>query len=154
MEIISPNNPRTHLHRYLTAAYILFIAYVSLSPFTGWKEQGLSFSDVLTAPLTQTFTGFDFSLNILAYLPFGFLLAYMMRDHRSVPRVMFLSTLSGLVMSLSMEYAQMYLPTRVSSNTDLISNVLGTFIGAIIALIIVRHSWFSRVKVLPISRSM
>jgi VanZ family protein len=143
-----PNNSRTHLHRYLTAAYILFITYVSLSPFTGWKEQGLFFSDVLTAPLAQTFTGFDFSLNILAYLPLGFLLAYMMRGHRSAPRVLFLSTFSGLVMSLSMEYAQMYLPTRVSSNTDLISNVLGTFIGAICALLIVHHAWFSRIKVL------
>jgi VanZ family protein len=138
-------SPRYRLQRYLAAGYALFIAYVSLSPFSGWQEQGLYFIDVLSAPLAQTFTSFDFILNFLSYLPFGFLLAYILRGRRPAVHVMLLVTLGGLCLSVSMEYAQMYLPTRISSNTDLISNTLGTFTGSAFALKIAEYSWFARI---------
>lgn len=137
-------SPRYRLQRYLIAGYSLFIVYVSLSPFSGWQEQGLYFIDVLSAPLAQTFTSFDFVLNLLSYLPFGLLLAYILRSRRPAAHVMLLVTLCGLCLSLSMEYAQMYLPTRVSSNTDMIGNTLGTFAGSAFALKIAEYSWFSR----------
>lgn len=37
--------PVTHerLRFYLAAGYALFILYGSLSPFTGWQDQGLNF---------------------------------------------------------------------------------------------------------------
>ena len=136
----------SHLHGYLTAGYALFIAYVSLSPFFGWHEQGLSFIAVLTAPLVQTFTWFDFTLNFVSYMPFGFLLAYLLRGRYSSVLVLCLSTMSGLLMAASMEYAQMYLPTRVSSNTDLLSNITGIFVGAAFALSIAGHTWFFKLK--------
>jgi VanZ family protein len=138
-------SPRYRLQRYLAAGYTLFIAYVSLSPFSGWHDQGLNFIDVLSAPLAQTFTPFDFTLNYLSYMPFGFFLAYIMRSRRPVVQVMALVTLGGLCLSISMEYAQMYLPTRISSNTDLISNTLGTFTGSAFALVIAEYFWFSRI---------
>lgn len=137
-------SPRYRLQRYLAAGYTLFIAYVSLSPFSGWQDQGLFFTDVLTAPLVQTFTTFDFTLNYLSYFPFGFLLAYLLRAHKSTLYVMLLATLSGLCLSIVMEYAQMYLPSRISSNTDLISNTLGTFSGCAFALKIVEYPWVTK----------
>lgn len=140
------NSPRYRLQRYLAAGYALFLAYVSLSPFSGWREQGLYFSDVLAAPLAQTFTWFDFSLNCIAYLPFGFLLAYMLRSRRPAVHVLLLATLTGLALSVTMEYAQMYLPTRVSSNSDLLSNSIGALCGAVLALKIAEYAWFSRIK--------
>lgn len=139
-------SPRYRLQRYLVAGYALFIVYVSLSPFAGWQEQGLYFIDVLTAPLAQTFTWFDFSLNCFSYFPFGFLLAYVLRNHRPVPQVMILATLIGLALSVTMEYAQMYLPVRVSSNSDLLSNTAGTLFGSIFALKIAQYAWFSSVE--------
>lgn len=141
------NSPRYRLHRYLAAGYALFIAYVSLSPFSGWQEQGLFFIDVLTAPLAQTFTWFDFSLNCIAYIPFGFLLAYMLRSRRPAVHALLLATLTGLALSVMMEYAQMYLPSRVSSNGDLLSNSIGTFCGAAFALKIAEYPWFSRIEI-------
>lgn len=137
---------RTHLRIYLSVGYALFIAYVSLSPFSGWQEQGLYFIDVLTAPPAQTYTWFDFSLNCFSYIPFGFLLAYMLQNRRPASHVMILATLTGLALSLAMEYAQMYLPTRVSSNSDLLSNSIGALCGAVFALIIAEYAWFSRVE--------
>ena len=141
------NSPRYRLHCYLAAGYALFIVYVSLSPFYGWQEQGLFFIDVLTAPLVQTFTWFDFILNCAAYVPFGFLLANMLRRRRPAVQILLLATLTGLLLSVMMEYAQMYLPTRVSSNGDLLSNSFGAFFGAMFALKIAGLSWFSRIAI-------
>ena len=137
---------RYRLHRYLVASYVLFIIYASLSPFTGWQEQGLYFIDMLTAPLAQTFTWFDAILNSLAYMPLGFLLVYMLRNRLPVSFVLLVSTLTGLLLSISMEFSQLYLPTRVSSNSDLLSNSIGTFCGTVLALSIAKYSWLEHVE--------
>lgn len=146
MNARNKDTTRTHLRGYLTAGYVLFIIYVSLTPFRGWQEQGLSFADVLVAPFGQTYTWFDFMLNLFSYFPLGFLLVAMLRSRWSTARVLFASALCGLLLSMGMEYAQMYLPTRVSSNTDLLSNTLGTFFGAAFALTIAEQVWFSRIR--------
>lgn len=139
-------SPRYRLHRYLTACYALFIVYASLTPFSGWQHQGVNFIEVLFAPIAQTFTWFDFTLNGASYFPFGFLLAYMLRYKTSAEKVLLWSTLTGLILSLSMEYTQMYLPSRVSSNSDLISNSFGTFFGALFTLAITKYTWFTYLK--------
>ena len=146
MNALNKDTSRTHLHKYLTAGYILFIIYVSLSPFRGWQEQGLSFVDVFIAPFGQTFTWFDFTLNMLSYFPLGFLLVAMLRGRWSAVRVLYASTLCGFLLSMSMEYVQMYLPNRVSSNTDIFSDSAGTFLGALFALSIAEQVWFSHIK--------
>ena len=137
---------RYRLQHYLALSYALFIVYVSLTPFSGWQDQGLLFSDVLLAPLEQTFTWFDAVLNCLAYMPLGFMLAYMLRPYFRMRHVILLSTCGGLALSALMEYTQMYLPARVSSNMDMLNNSTGAFIGALCALLIARHAWFSRVN--------
>ncbi len=136
---------RTHLRSYLAAGYALFIVYASLSPFSGWQEQGLSFLEVLSAPLGQTFTWFDFTLNFLAYVPFGFLLTMMLRSRLPASGLL-LALVLGLAMSVLMEYAQMYLPSRVSSNSDLISNGAGVVCGVLLAVNIEAHAWFVRLQ--------
>lgn len=141
----SSTPPRYLLLHYLVASYALFIVYASLTPFSGWQEQGLSFVDVLTAPLAQTFTWFDFVLNCLAYLPFGFLLAYLFRSRVPFVYAAIFAVITGSLLSLAMEYAQMYLPARVSSNTDLLSNSIGTLCGVLLALIVSRYTWLARI---------
>ena len=141
------HTPRYHLHRYLAAAYLLFIIYVSLSPFSGWQEQGLHFVDVLLAPPTHTFTWFDAILNCISYFPFGFLLAHTQRNHWTAPSILIWATITGFSVSLMLEYTQMYLPSRVSSNIDLLSNTTGTFCGSVLALTLLKYTWFARVKI-------
>lgn len=134
---------RTRLRTYLAAGYALFIVYGSLSPFSGWKNQGLDFFEVLTAPLAQTYTGFDMMVNLLAYLPFGLLLVLTLHPRFSTLQSVIIATAAGTLLSGTMEYAQMYLPARVSSNLDLLNNSASTFIGALIGARIAPSAWLA-----------
>ncbi|MBI5660022.1 MAG: VanZ family protein [Nitrosomonadales bacterium] len=134
---------RALLRRYLAAGYALFILYASLSPFSGWREQGLELTAVLVAPLMQTYTPFDATANLLAYLPFGLLLGLSLRAHLGAARSILLATLGGVALSAAMEYAQMYLPSRTSSNLDLLTNGIGSLAGALLAVGIAPRAWFA-----------
>ena len=135
--------PSIRLRTYLTAWYALFIVYGSLSPFTGWQDQGLDFLAVLTAPLGQTYTWFDTVVNLLAYFPFGLLLGLTLRTYYGAAWSLLLATLGGIVLSAAMEYTQMYLPSRVSSNLDLLTNSISTLAGALLAVSIAPRAWFA-----------
>lgn len=124
---------RARLRTWLTIGYVLFIVYASLSPFTGWREQGLSFFAVLSVPLQLTYTAFDAVLNLLSYLPLGLLLVLVLRARLSTGFSIALGVGLAVLLSSSMEYAQMYLPSRTSSNMDLLSNAIGALIGALLA---------------------
>ncbi len=132
---------RLRLRTLLTAGYVLFIVYGSLSPFSGWREQGLSFVDVLRTPLVMTFTTFDAVVNVLAYIPLGFLVGLAWRDCFGVIVSVMLAVVCGLSLSACMEYVQMYLPVRVSSNLDILTNTSGTLIGALVAVRISSWNW-------------
>ena len=136
--------PRSLLRRYLVAGYALFIAYASLSPFTGWQEQGLEFWAVLTSPLGLTYTWLDALSNLLAYLPFGLLLGLTFRSHFDARRSIGLALFAALAVSCTAEYLQMYLPSRTSSNADILSNGVGALAGALLAVSIVKRAWFER----------
>jgi VanZ family protein len=142
MSDLSINETRARLRTLLAAGYALFIAYVSLSPFTGWREQGLSFLDVLHLPLMLTFTPFDAVINVLAYIPFGFLLGLALRAHVGVILSVLLASSCGLALSCGMEYLQMYLPMRTSSNLDILTNSAGNLTGALLAVSVASWRWF------------
>ncbi|MFA6015173.1 MAG: VanZ family protein [Gallionellaceae bacterium] len=133
---------RALLRSYLTFCYALFIVYASLSPFGGWQEQGLDFFTVLTSPLRQTYSWFDAISNFLAYLPFGLLLGLTLRANLSAVWSVVLTVLAGLMLSATMEYTQMYLPNRISSNLDLWVNGIGMLCGALLAVSIMPRAWF------------
>lgn len=125
---------RARLRTWLAIGYVLFIVYASLSPFTGWREQGLNFTEVLAAPLSLTYTAFDTVVNLLSYLPFGLLAGLTLRARFGAPVSALFALCLGIMLSAGMEYLQMYLPGRISANTDLLSNSLGTLAGALLAV--------------------
>lgn len=142
MRQITSSRSSALLRSYLTAGYALFIVYASLTPFTGWQEQGLDFLAVLVAPLKQTYSWFDAVVNYVAYLPFGLLMSLTLRARLNAVWSVLLATLAGLFLSGLMEYLQMYLPTRISSNLDLLLNGLGMLSGALLAVSIAPRTWF------------
>ena len=74
--------------------------------------------------------GFDISgiLNIIFFMPFGFLLPTLWKKYRS-----FFSTLSyGIIFSFIIEIGQLFTKNRATDINDLIMNTLGTIIGWII----------------------
>jgi VanZ family protein len=135
---------RSLLRRYLLAGYVLMIVYASLSPFVGWQEQGLDFFEVLSSPIRQTYTAFDAVTNCLAYLPLGMLLALTLRVYIAGWRSLFLTVMGAIALSLLLEYLQMYLPNRISSNADVLANSLGALLGGMLVLVIAPTQWFAR----------
>ena len=133
---------RVRLGTWLAIGYTLFIVYASLSPFSGWREQGMDFIEVLRAPVRLTYTAFDAVINLLAYLPFGLLVGLVLRTRFSTFVSVILGLCLGALLSASMEYLQMYLPTRVSSNLDLLTNSTGALLGALLAVSMTSWAWF------------
>jgi VanZ family protein len=129
------------LRTWLATGYALFIVYASLSPFSGWRAQGMDFIEMLAVPLRLTYTAFDAALNFLSYLPFGLLVALVLRARFGAATSVVISLFLGVSLSASMEYLQMYLPARISSNMDLLSNSAGMLTGALLAVGITSWPW-------------
>ena len=74
----------------------------------------------------------DLFVNILGFIPFGFAVyAWARRSgERKGAVTMGIALLLGAGISLFIELLQVYLPTRDSSLTDVLNNILGTYIGA------------------------
>jgi VanZ family protein len=141
MKEIFITETRARLRTWLALGYVLFIAYASLSPFSGWRGQGLDFFTVLTEPLHLTYTAFDATLNLLSYAPLGLLLGLALRARINAAASVLLSLCFGIALSATMEYLQMYLPARISSNVDLLANSLGALTGALLAVSITSWPW-------------
>ena len=122
------------LSSLLTVGYILFIVYASLSPFSGWQEQGITFGEVLRLPWRITYNLFDALVNFVCYIPLGILLGLVLRPHLPTLLTASLAILLSAALSASMEYAQMYLPVRTSSNVDMLTNTVGAALGALLAV--------------------
>jgi VanZ family protein len=118
------------LPRILFAVYVLLVAYASLYPLAGWREHGLSPFDYLAAPPTFV-TGFDLAVNVLGYLPYGFLGMAALHARLGQRGGFALVVLSGTLLSLVLEAAQSYLPARVAASLDVAANVAGVVGGAL-----------------------
>ena len=73
----------------------------------------------------------DVSINVLGFAPFGFFFAAWLHQgiNLSERRVFLITILVGFCLSLAVELAQSYLPTRDSSLLDLAFNTLGAALG-------------------------
>jgi VanZ family protein len=122
------------LARYLLLAYVLLIVYASLHPFSGWRDQGVSALAFLTPTLPRYITAFDLVTNFAAYLPLGFFALLALHPLLRGAPALVAAGLAGSALSLALEALQTYLPSRIPSNLDLVTNVLGAFAGAGLAL--------------------
>lgn len=134
---LTPRRPPTRLPQYLAALYALMIVYASLEPFSGWMVPLPGTPFFLFAALPR-FIRSDVAINVLAYAPFGLLLALIGRQRPAVRLATAVGV--GTLLSLAMESTQMFLPTRDASSADLISNTVGTAVGALAALAFNRAS--------------
>src|SRR5512147_800121 len=122
------------LARYLFVAYALLVVYASLHPFSGWRDRGLPPLGFLTAPFPRPIQAFDVIANIIGYVPLGFL-AVMAAYPALRSRYAFAFGFAfSLLLSFTLELLQLYLPTRTSSNLDLLANAAGGALGALAAL--------------------
>ena len=117
----------------LAFIYSLLIIYASCYPFSIWRNQGLDFFDFLWAPMPKYWTIFDVVINAVGYIPLGFLVFLTVRTQFSnFVGLVFALIWTGFL-SVCMETIQGFMPLRVSSNLDVLLNVLGGFLGALMA---------------------
>jgi VanZ family protein len=117
----------------LAAAYLLVVVYASLQPFRGWREPPPEVLHFLGAPWPRFITLQDVAVNLAAYVPLGLLLSIGYGARYGAAQGVVAATLGAALLSLSMEAAQMFLPSRIASNVDLIANSLGALLGAMAA---------------------
>jgi VanZ family protein len=122
------------LARLLLLVYGVLTAYATLYPMEGWRDAGISAFAYLSAPWPRYVTRFDVAVNVLGYVPFGFLAVAALHPRlRGLPAFA-LATASGVALSLGLEALQSYLPARIASNLDALCNLLGAALGAALAL--------------------
>jgi VanZ family protein len=136
-------------------AYLLLIVYASWFPFSGWRSSGLSPFAFLTLRMPHWWTGFDVMVNIVGYMPFGVLVVLALHPRVRGMWAVAVAALVGLLVSGTMEVVQNYLPSRVPSNLDLLTNAAGCLAGALLGawfapmlldrsrLYLLRRRWFA-----------
>lgn len=89
----------------------------------------------------------DAVLNILGFVPLGLLLHFFAKpDARSLQRKWMWTAGIAAIVSLSIETGQLFLPARVSSPADLVTNTLGGGLGFWLAHFLQHRRWIVRLK--------
>jgi len=116
--------------RFGLLMYTFLIVYASLYPFSNWHSIGLAPWSFLLMPMPHYWTGFDVGVNMVGYFPFGMLVVFALYPtFRGLPAAL-IAILCGMLLSGALEAIQTYLPSRVSSNLDFLTNFAGAFVGA------------------------
>ncbi|HEY6239567.1 MAG TPA: VanZ family protein [Burkholderiales bacterium] len=133
------------LSRYLFVAYVLFAVYASLYPFSGWTDRGVPPFAFLTARITRPIPVFDVVVNVVGYLPLGFLAVLVVHPRLRGASAFLFGFACSILLSFALESLQLYLPTRFSSNLDLLANAAGGATGALAAVVGTRTLQFEEV---------
>lgn len=127
-------------HPVLTAATVLYlgaVAWLTLGPQpvglvrAGGVWQLLALFQRHTATAWIHYATVEFTANVLMFVPIGLFLLLLVGRRR-----WWVAILAGVLLSASIEIAQLGLPGRVSDIRDLASNSLGALLGVLAALLI------------------
>jgi glycopeptide antibiotics resistance protein len=72
----------------------------------------------------------EFWSNVLMFIPVGLFFLLLLGRRR-----WWLAVLLGVVLTCGIEFAQLFIPTRVSDPRDILANSMGAFIGVVAALL-------------------
>jgi VanZ family protein len=112
------------------AIYAALIVYASLFPASDWRMPDEQWWTILSAGLSGRWSRADVIANVLAYIPLGLLLLWRSDARARAFAALASVTLMGTALSVSVECLQLFLPSRVSSFGDVVTNTTGTFLGA------------------------
>ena len=121
------------LSRYGLVAYTLIVLDASLYPFHRWRDLGIAPFDYLFAAWPPHPLPFDLGINVVGYLPLGFLAGLALHPRYRGPVLAIGAVIYCALLSIGIEALQTYLPARVASKVDVLSNVTGGLIGALLA---------------------
>jgi VanZ family protein len=131
-EVAAGRSRGSPIVRAALMAYLLLIIYASWFPFTGWRDTGVATLAFLNLVKQRYFTGFDVGVNIVGYIPFGMLLVLSFYPRVRGVWAVLLAALIGIFTTGVMETVQNFLPSRVPSNLDFVTNAGGALLGAVL----------------------
>jgi VanZ family protein len=129
----------SYLPHHFAFFMLVIILFASFYPFSGWMYSGRPLFEFLFYPLPYYFTFYDNLVNFLAYLPYGFSIALSFK-----PRWFgwLLAVIGGALTSLSIEFVQQFIASRIASNLDILFNAAGALVGASLAISpLLRRLW-------------
>lgn len=120
---------------FITLSSVLLIVLVTLLPFN-FTAEGVTLGFAIRSFFYHSSGFSDIVGNVFLFLPFGLDLAYEFRQRRIKKRsTIFLVAGLSLLLSLTVETLQVFLPWRASSWIDLCTNTAGGTFGAILYLL-------------------
>lgn len=119
-----------------TFAYLGVVGWVTLTPQAEARQDGLLWALALVfdrhaATEWITFNLLEFVANVLLFLPFGVFFVLLFGRGR-----WWLAILLGIALTAGIEFAQQFIPNRVSDVRDIVSNSMGAVIGTVFALVV------------------
>ena len=124
----------------LTAAAVIVILFLCLSPFRFSIRHGnINAIGALVGSWAKPLQPIDFVLNIALYMPLGVFGALSSPRRQRPWRGVAIVTAGGALLSIAIELAQYFDAARYTAASDVYANVLGTFLGAIAAVLLFRR---------------
>jgi glycopeptide antibiotics resistance protein len=126
------------VRRALWLAFALFVLYAGTIPFhfstaaVGERLRHLSLNPFLSGGGGRRMSVPDFVQNVLLFLPFG-ALGFLSFERARILRRLAIVILLGVALSVTVESLQLLTVDRVTGLNDVLSNGLGTFLGAVLA---------------------
>ena len=125
---------RASAHPVLWLMAFAAILYLSLYPFADWGLRRPSPWAWLSMKLPRFYSWGDLIVNVGAYAGFGYLTVRQFQQRLGLWGAVLVASVGGCLLSFSMESIQSYLPRRVPSLLDLITNGLGALLGAVLVV--------------------
>jgi VanZ family protein len=119
---------------FLLLLYAVLLVYGSWYPFAWGEPPAAPFTFLHTLP-TYLDKG-DIVQNVLVYMPFGLLVVAWGSRRLPFAAALVAAALGGTALSLGIETAQQYLPSRVPSVVDVAMNFGGSVIGALLGALV------------------
>ena len=117
-------------------AYLCLILYASWYPFSGWRANNLSALPDVIRQWPRYWTLFDASTNVIGYIPFGMLIVFALYPRVNRWWAALLAVLLGALVSATAELVQYFIPSRVTSLLDFLTNASGALIGALLGALL------------------
>lgn len=134
---MTPTEPSASpFSRACLVAYTILILYASGYPFSGWQFETLGAYLDQIQEWPHYIIRFDILINIIGYIPFGLLIVFSSYPKISRLWSLVIALLSGFLMSFCMESLQFFLPSRVTSLIDIVTNTAGAFVGGLLGTLI------------------
>ena len=128
------------LHRHpvlglFTLAYLAFVGWVTLGPqpidenSNGFIYRALELLDGHSMTAWIDYNDLEFAANIAMFFPIGLFLVLLFGR-----RLWWLAMVLGFGLTVVIEVAQVFIPSRVSDPRDIVANSCGAILGVLIGL--------------------